>query len=89
VIFCEILYAVFPNSENSCSISLCGERHSFKLFVLRRPQVSNCLFYDAHSVPDSVPSNGSINVDRRLEGSTRDLAEVFFRHLRGQTEENH
>jgi len=35
---CEILYALFPNSENSCSISLCGERHSFKLFVLRRPQ---------------------------------------------------
>jgi len=47
--------------------------------------VSNCLFYDAHSVPDSLPSKGRINGDRRLEGSTRDLTEVFFRQLRGQT----
>jgi hypothetical protein len=65
----------FPNSENSCSISLCGKRHSLKLF------------YDAPNVPDSLPSKGRINGDRRLEGSTRDLTEVFFRQLRGQTEE--
>lgn len=51
--------------------------------------VSNCLFYDAHSVPDSVPSNGRINGDRGLEESTCDLTEVFFCQLRGQTEENH
>ena len=51
--------------------------------------VSNCLFYDAHSVPDSVPSRGRITGERRLEGKDRDLTEVFFRQLRGPTEENH
>ena len=56
--FAKLLYALFRIARTVARF------HSVANDI-----VSNCLFYDAHNIPDSVQSKGRINGDRRLEGA--------------------